>query len=80
VLRDVPNIWVDLSGSGLDGGMLEGALDAVGPARLLWGADVTLDAGIAKLRYLESLGLPPEAIAGIRHRNAEAIFPEGCFR
>jgi predicted TIM-barrel fold metal-dependent hydrolase len=79
VLRDVPNVWVDLSGSGLDGGMLEAALEAVGARRLLWGADVTLDTGWAKLRYLEQLGLPPDDLAAIRHGNAEAIFPAGCF-
>lgn len=80
VLGEVPNVWIDLSGSGLDTGMLEGALATVGAARLLWGADVTLDTGWAKLRYLESLGLPAEDLAAIRHRNAEAIFPPGCFQ
>jgi uncharacterized protein len=79
VLCDVPNVWVDLSGSGLDGGMLEAALEAVGAGRLLWGADVTLDTGWAKLRHLEKLGLPPDDLAAIRHGNAEAIFPAGCF-
>jgi hypothetical protein len=79
VLRDVPNVWVDLSGSGVDGGMLEAALDAVGARRLLWGADVTLDTGWAKLRYLERLGLPADDLAAIRYGNAEAIFPAGCF-
>jgi hypothetical protein len=47
---------------------------------LVWGADVTLDAGWAKLRYLEALGLSADELAGIRHRNAEGIFPAGCFR
>lgn len=79
VVRDVSNVWVDLSGSGLDGGMLEAALEAVGAGRLLWGADVTLDTGWAKLRYLESLGLPRDDLAAIRHGNAEAVFPAGCF-
>jgi uncharacterized protein len=80
VLGSVPNVWVDLSGSGLDAGMLEGALETVGAGRLLWGADVTLDTGWAKLRYLESLGLAADELAAIRHGNAEAVFPAGCFR
>ncbi len=80
VVPDVPNVWVDLSGSGLDNGMLEAVLEAVGPRRLLWGADITLDTGLAKLRYLESLGLPADDLAAIRATNAQAIFPEGCFR
>lgn len=79
VVRDVSNVWVDLSGSGIDGGMLEAVLEAVGPRRVLWGADVTLDTGWAKLRYLEQLGLAPADLAAIRHGNAEAIFPPGCF-
>jgi predicted TIM-barrel fold metal-dependent hydrolase len=78
-LADVPNVWVDLSGSGLDTGMLEAALEAVGPQRLLWGADITLDTGLAKLRYLETI-LGPDDLAGLRHRNAEAVFPPGAFR
>jgi len=75
----VPNVWIDLSGSGLDAGMLEAALEAVGPGRLLWGADVTLETGWAKLRYLEALGLPASVLAGIRYGNAQAVFPGGCF-
>ena len=80
VVPDVPNVWVDLSGSGLDGGMLEAAIDAVGARRLLWGADITLDTAFAKLRYLEALGLPQDDLTAIRSGNAEAIFPAGCFR
>jgi predicted TIM-barrel fold metal-dependent hydrolase len=80
VLGGAPNVWVDLSGSGLDGGMIEAALAAVGPRRVLWGADVTLDTGWAKLRYLASLGLAADDLAAIRHGNAEALFPGGCFR
>jgi hypothetical protein len=79
VLRGMPNVWIDLSGSGLDGGMLEGALEAVGPRRLLWGADLTLDTAVAKLRYVESLGLPAQDAAAIRHGNAQAVFPAGVF-
>lgn len=79
ILRDVENVWVDLSGSGVDVDMIERALDVVGPRRLLWGADLTLDTGWAKLRYLESLSLPPEERECIRQRNAAAIFPAGIF-
>jgi hypothetical protein len=64
----------------MDTGMLEDVLETVGTGRLLWGADVTLDTGWAKLRYLEAIGLSADDLAAIRHRNAETIFPEGCFR
>ncbi|HEV8355600.1 MAG TPA: amidohydrolase family protein [Gemmatimonadales bacterium] len=77
-VRPLANVHVDLSGSGVDGGMLEACVDAVGAGRLLWGADITLDTGWAKLRYLELL-LPPDQLEGVRWRNAAAIFPEGSF-
>jgi len=77
-LRDVANVYVDLSGSGVDGGMLEGCLEAVGAERLLWGADLTLDTGWAKLRYLERL-LAPEDLERVKWKNAARIFPRGAF-
>lgn len=75
-IRAVPNVFVDLSGSGVDGGMLEACLQTVGTGRLLWGSDVTMETGWAKLRYLEGL-LPAEQQEQIRWRNAAAIFPPG---
>jgi predicted TIM-barrel fold metal-dependent hydrolase len=77
-VRPLANVHVDLSGSGVDGGMLEACVDTVGAGRLLWGADITLDTGWAKLRYLELL-LPADQLEGVRWRNAAAIFPEGSF-
>ena len=78
LLGDIPNILVDLSGSGVDGGMLEACLDAVGPERLLWGCDLTIETGWAKLRYHERL-LPPAELELVRWRNAARIFPAGAF-
>jgi len=77
-VRELPNVMIDLSGSGVDGGMLEACLDAVGVERLLWGADLTLETGWAKLRYLEHL-LSPEEVELVRWRNAAGIFPAGAF-
>jgi predicted TIM-barrel fold metal-dependent hydrolase len=73
-VRALANIYVDLSGSGVDAGMLEACIDAVGTGRLLWGADITLDTGWAKLRYLEHL-LKEDEYEAIRWRNAVGIFP-----
>jgi hypothetical protein len=78
LLPRLPNVLVDLSGSGVDGGMLEACLDAVGPERLLWGCDLTIETGWAKLRYLERL-LPAAELELIRWRNAARIFPPGAF-
>lgn len=78
VVDDVPNVYVDLSGSGVDGGMLEACLAAAGAERLLWGTDLTMDTGWAKLRYLETL-VSQEQLALIRWKNAARIFPPGAF-
>lgn len=78
VARDAPNVLVDLSGSGVDGGMLEACIAAVGIGRLLWGCDITMDTGLAKLRYLERL-LSPDELEPIRWGNAARIFPRGAF-
>jgi predicted TIM-barrel fold metal-dependent hydrolase len=77
-VRDVANVYVDLSGSGVDGGMLEACLASVGATRLLWGTDLTMDTGWAKLRYLESL-LSSDDRALVRWKNAARIFPSGAF-
>lgn len=77
-VREVPNVYVDLSGSGVDGGMLEACLEGVGVNRLLWGSDITMDTGWAKLRYLETL-LSDDEIALVRWKNAAGIFPAGAF-
>jgi predicted TIM-barrel fold metal-dependent hydrolase len=76
---DQPNIYPDLSGSGVDRGMLDEALAALGPRRLLWACDVTIDTGLAKLRALEVIGLPDDDMADVRWRNAQRIFPRGAF-
>lgn len=78
-VADCANIYLDLSGSGVDRGMLDGALPAVGPNRIVWGCDLTMETGLAKLRALEPLGLPPDAMHAIRWKNAVRVFPPGAF-
>jgi len=73
-LAGVPNVFVDLSGSGVDRGMLELCLASVGPSRLLWGTDLTMDTGLAKLRVLEAIGLTVDDMAAVRWKNAARIF------
>jgi hypothetical protein len=76
---DTPNVYPDLSGSGVDRGMLDSAAAMLGAGRLLWGCDLTMETGLAKLRALDSAGLDADAIAGIRWRNAVRLFPAGSF-
>jgi predicted TIM-barrel fold metal-dependent hydrolase len=78
-VAELPNVYLDLSGSGVDRGMLEGALEAVGARRLLWACDVTMETGLAKLRAVEAMGLAPDDVAAVRWRNAASIFPERAF-
>jgi len=77
-VRAVDNVYVDLSGSGVDGGMLEECVASVGVNRLLWGTDLTMDTGWAKLRYLELL-LTKEELPLVRWKNAARIFPPGAL-
>jgi predicted TIM-barrel fold metal-dependent hydrolase len=77
-VRNIENVFIDLSGSGVDGGMLEACFDAVGAGRLLWGCDITMDTGWAKLRYLEHI-VSRADLERIRWRNAAAIFPRAAF-
>jgi predicted TIM-barrel fold metal-dependent hydrolase len=65
---------VDLSGSGVDRGMLELCVEMVGAQRLLWGTDLTMDTGLGKLMALAGMGLRPEDLEAIRFRNAARIF------
>lgn len=74
-IRDVKNIVADIAGSGVDRGMLDEAVGALGSQRLLWGSDLTMETGLAKLRALENTGLSSEDdIRDIRWRNAARVF------
>ena len=76
---ETPNIFPDLSGSGVDRGMLDAAVAALGAQRLLWGCDLTMCTGLAKLLALDAIGLSDEDIVNIRWKNAVKLFPAGSF-
>ncbi|MFL5605512.1 MAG: amidohydrolase family protein [Gemmatimonadaceae bacterium] len=78
-IREIPNIHPDLSGSGVDRGMLDAAVETLGAQRLLWACDITMDTGLAKLRALDVIGLGADELADIRWRNAARLFPAGAF-
>jgi hypothetical protein len=59
--------------------MLDDAIVAVGPSRLLWGCDLTMETGLAKLRALSVIGLSGGDLERIRWRNAVSIFPPGSL-
>lgn len=76
---ETPNIFPDLSGSGVDRGMLDAALETLGPRRLLWACDLTMETGLAKLRALEVIGLSADDMADLRWRNAARLFGDAAF-
>ena len=76
---DTMNIHPDLSGSGVDRGMLDAAVAALGTSRLLWACDLTMETGLAKLRALDHLGVEDAAIEALRWQNAARLFPAGSF-
>lgn len=78
-VRDIPNVLPDLSGSGVDRGMLDAALATLGAQRLLWACDLTMETGLAKLRALEVIGLSADDMADVRWRNAARIFRADSF-
>ncbi|HEY9428165.1 MAG TPA: amidohydrolase family protein [Gemmatimonadaceae bacterium] len=78
-VEDLPNVHLDISGSGVDRGMLDDALRAVGAGRLIWGCDITMETGLAKLWALEVIGISDGDMASIRWRNAARIFPDGSL-
>jgi predicted TIM-barrel fold metal-dependent hydrolase len=78
-IREVGNVYPDLSGSGVDRGMLDAALDVLGARRLLWACDLTMETGLAKLRALEVIGLGADDLADVRWRNAARLFGADVF-
>ena len=76
---ETPNVYPDLSGSGVDRGMIDAALHVLGAQRLLWACDLTMETGLAKLRALEVIGLSVEDLRAVRWRNAARLFPAGSF-
>jgi uncharacterized protein len=78
-VREFENIVMDLSGSGIDRGMIDEALRWVGARRLLWAADLTLCTGLTKLRALPLTGASDDELADMCWRNAVRIFPVGTF-
>jgi hypothetical protein len=79
-IQHTPNICADLSGSGVDRGMLDSAIVYLGAQRLLWGSDLTMETGLAKLRALETTGLlSKEDTQAIRYKNAERVFGKRAF-
>ena len=52
-LRHAPNVYLDTSGSVVDAGMIEMAAKILGTDRLLFGCDMSMTAGVGKIRAVD---------------------------
>ncbi len=77
--RHAENVFVDLSGSGIDRGMMDATIEAFGAQRVCWAADLTLCTGLTKAWALEAVGLSGSQLSDIRWRNAVRLFPRATF-
>jgi predicted TIM-barrel fold metal-dependent hydrolase len=74
VMADVPNVYFEFAGSGINCDIIRAALDVLGPDRLLFGTDQDLfDAGFELGGYHDA-GLTPEQAELIMYGNAKRIF------
>jgi len=70
-IADCPNVYMDLSGSVADMGQMDLALRYLGPQRLVFGTDLTIETALARLEVLE---ISPEEKDLITHKNAQRLF------
>lgn len=73
-VRRHPNVFVDLSGSVVDAGLVEAAYEAVGAARLLFGTDSSMCEGVGKLQGAD---LPAADKAAIWGANLQRLLVRG---
>jgi len=78
-VRELSNVHVDLSGSGIDRGMMDATIQTLGASRVLWACDLTLCTGLTKAWALDAMGLDPDALADVRWRNAVRLFTRAPF-
>jgi len=69
-LRQAPSVYLDTSGSVIDDGMIEMALREVGADRLLFGTDMSMEAGVGKVLGAE---MSAEDRDKVFYRNMAAI-------
>jgi predicted TIM-barrel fold metal-dependent hydrolase len=69
-LRGAPSVYLDLSGSVTDDGVVEMAARVLGVERLLFGCDMSMTAGMGRIRAAELTGAEKARVLGT---NMEAI-------
>ncbi|WP_435018725.1 amidohydrolase family protein [Tundrisphaera sp. TA3] len=69
-LRHAPSVHLDMSGSVLDAGVVAMAAKVLGAGRLLFGCDMSMTAGVGRIR---GAGLAPDDEARVMGGNMEAL-------
>lgn len=72
-VRDVPNVWVETSGQ-MDVDVLSRAIDELGPQRVCFGTDWPYKPVNIELEKFFEMGVAPEKLEFIFHRNAEYLW------
>ena len=77
-LRRAPSVYLDTSGSVVDDGMIELAAKVLGADRLLFGCDMSMTAGVGKLRSAELSAADKRKILGTNMQKILARRGSSC--
>lgn len=73
-VADLPNVWIDTSGSQPFTGTVEFAVETIGSRRILFGSDLIVRSLESQLGRIYGSNLSDEDRENILHRNAEELF------
>lgn len=73
VIGDCPNVWTDLSGSYCESGMMEHAIDVLGPGRVLFGTDLPGAGFITNLAKVLAADVDEATRSRVLHENAREL-------
>ncbi len=72
-VRDVPNVWLDTSGSIVDEGAIDRCIETLGHERLVFGTDMSYEEGIGKI---EAASLTDEQREDVYWRSFRALLDQ----
>ena len=71
-IRDVPNVWTDISGTYCEAGMVDTAVRELGAGRVVFGSDNGIAFNLGKV---QDAHISDEERACILYRNAKELMP-----
>ena len=72
-VKDLPNVWVDTSGGYPEGGIIEYAVEHLGPDRILFGSDLLIRECSVKIGAVTGAAIPASAKIAILYDNAARL-------